>query len=97
MAQKYKVGPDVKPDEKVYDSKGNLIDEDYIDRAVQDVHRQLGRGRPSLTAPGGVSPEIKARVPNDLKARVQQEAKRQGKSLSLFVREALERHLDEAS
>lgn len=97
MARKYKVGPDVKPDEKVYDSKGNLIDQDYIDRAVKDVHRQLGRGRPSLTTPGGVSPEIKARVPSDLKTRVQQEAKRQGKSLSGFVREALERHLDEAS
>ncbi len=97
MARKYKVGPDVKPDEKIYDSKGNLIDEDYIDHAVTDAHRQLGRGRPSLTGPGGVSPEIKARVPNDLKSRVQQEAKRQGKSLSLFIREALERHLDEAS
>lgn len=97
MARKYKVGPDVKPDEKIHDSKGNLIDEDYIDRAVADVHHQLGRGRPSLTAPGGVSPEIKARVPSDLKTRVQEEAKRQGKSLSVFVREALERHLDEAS
>ncbi|MDE3207037.1 MAG: ribbon-helix-helix protein, CopG family [Acidobacteriota bacterium] len=27
----------------------------------------------------------------------QEEAKRQGKSLSVFVREALERHLDEAN
>jgi len=28
MARKYNVGPDVKPDEKIYYSKGNLIDED---------------------------------------------------------------------
>ena len=97
MAPKYKAGPDVKPDEYVYDSKGNLIDEDYIERAVEDVHRQLGRGRPSLTAPGEVSPEIKARVPAELKRRLQEAAKEDGKSLSVFIREALERQLDEAS
>lgn len=94
MARKYKAGPDVKRDELVYDSKGNRIDQDYIDRAVEDVHRQLGRGRPSLTAPGAVSPEIKARVPADLKRRVEQVAKRQGKSTSAVVREALEEHLE---
>jgi hypothetical protein len=94
MAEQYKLGPDVGPDEKVYDSKGNLIDQDYIDRAVEDVHRQLGRGRPSLTAPGSVSPEIKARVPAELKARVEQAAKRQGKATSAVIREALERYLE---
>lgn len=94
MARKYKAGPAVKRGDKVYDSKGNLIDHDYIDRAIEDVHRQLGRGRPSLTAPGAVSPEIKARVPADLKRRVEQVAKRQGKSTSAVVREALERHLE---
>lgn len=97
MARKYKLGPDVQPQEKVYDSKGNLIDENYIDSAVEDVHRQLGRGRPSLTAPGKTSPEIKARVPAELKLRVQQAARERGESLSDFVREALERQLDEAS
>jgi cytidylate kinase len=94
MARKYKAGPDVKPGEKVYDSKGNLIDQSYIDRAVKDVHHQVGRGRPSLTAPGAVSPEIKARVPAELKARVERAAQRQGKSTSAVVREALERHLE---
>lgn len=94
MARKYKAGPDIKPGETVYDSKGNMIDQAYIDRAVEDVHRQLGRGRPSLTAPGATSPEIKARVPAELKSRVEQEAKRQGKSTSSVVREALERHLE---
>jgi len=94
VARKYKTGPDVKRGEKVHDSRGNLIDEAYIERAVEDVHRQLGRGRPSLTGPGTVSPEIKARVPAELKARVEREAKRQGKSTSAVVREALERHLE---
>ena len=97
MPRKYKLGPDVKPEEKIYDSKGNLIDENYIERAVEDVHRQLGRGRPSLTAPGRISPEIKARVPVELKDRLQQAAKEHGKPLSVFIREALEQYLDEAS
>lgn len=94
MARKYKAGPDVKRGEKIYDSKGNLIDDAYIERAVEDAHRQLGRGRPSLTAPGAVSPEIKARVPAELKARVERAAKKQGKSTSAIVREALQRHLE---
>jgi hypothetical protein len=97
MPGKYKLGPDMKRDEKVYDSKGNLIDDDYIARAVDDVDQHLGRGRPSLTGPGEVSPEIKARVPAELKRRLQQAAEEQGKPLSVFIREALERHLDEAS
>jgi predicted HicB family RNase H-like nuclease len=97
MARKYKMGPDVKTEEKIYDSKGNLIDENYIERAVEDVHRQLGRGRPSLTAPGKTSPEIKARVPAELKRRVQQAARERGESLSDFIRGALERQLDQAS
>jgi predicted HicB family RNase H-like nuclease len=97
MSRKYKLGPDVKAGEKVHDSKGNLIDEDYIERAVDDVHRQLGRGRPSLSAPGEVSPEIKARVPSELKRRLEQAAREHGKPLSVFIREALERHLEDAS
>jgi hypothetical protein len=97
MSGKYQQGPDVKPDEKVYDSKGNLIDGAYIEQAVEDVHSRLGPGRPSLTGPGEVSPEIKARVPAELKRRLQQAALEQGKPLSVFIREALERHLDEAS
>ena len=97
MPHKYKLGSDVKPEEKIYDSTGNLIDEDYIDSAVEDVHRQLGPGRPSLTGPGATSPEIKARVPAELKDRLQQAAREHGQPLSVFIREALERHLDEAS
>jgi predicted DNA-binding protein len=50
-----------------------------------------------LTAPGRISPEIKARVPVELKDRLQQAAKEHGKPLSVFIREALEQYLDEAS
>ena len=46
-------GLKVGPEETVCDSKGNVIDEANIERAVEDVHHHLGRGRPSLTKPGG--------------------------------------------
>ena len=97
MARKYKAGPDVGPEEVVRDSKGNVIDEAYIGRAVEDVHRQMNRGRPSLTEPGAVSPEVKARVPAELKERVDRESRRQGKSVSELIRDALERYLAEVS
>lgn len=41
--RKYKPGPDVEA-EVVRDSKGNVIDEAYIERAVEDVHRHVNRG-----------------------------------------------------
>ena len=91
MARKYKGGPDVGPKEVVRDSKGHLIDETYMDRAVDDVHQQLGRGRPFLTKPAAISPEVRARVPVALKERVEREARRQDKSVSVLIREGLER------
>ena len=39
MSKKYTLGPDVPADELVYDSNGNLIDDGYIDHAIEDVHR----------------------------------------------------------
>lgn len=50
-------------------------------------------GRPSLTGPSQVSPGIKARVPEKLKLALDQEAKRQGKTPSALIREALEDYL----
>lgn len=38
------IGRSVPADEPVYDSHGARIDEDYTRRAVEDVHRALGRG-----------------------------------------------------
>lgn len=87
----------MRPGEEIRDSKGNLIDEAYIERAVEDVHRRLGPGRPSLTTPGAISPEVKARVPVELKDRVEEEARRQGKPVSVVIREALEQYLQDAS
>ncbi len=47
-------------------------------------------GRPSLTGAGKHSPEVKARVPLQLKKTLQREAKRRGQTCSELVREALE-------
>lgn len=43
MASKYKLGPDVNGEEEVCALEGDLVDDDYIQRAVQHAHRQLGR------------------------------------------------------
>lgn len=41
MSRKYSLGPDAAPDEQVYDTRGNLIDDDYITQAVDDAHEAL--------------------------------------------------------
>lgn len=46
MSKNYTLGPDVPADEPVYDSKGNLIDDGYIDHAIKDVHRTHADARP---------------------------------------------------
>jgi hypothetical protein len=50
---------------------------------------QGGVGRPSLTAPGAQSPEVKARVPAGLQHRLEREAKRRGATTSTLIRDAL--------
>jgi hypothetical protein len=50
-------------------------------------------GRPSLTAPGARSPEVKARVPAELKHRLEREANCRGASTSTLIRDALDRYL----
>lgn len=85
-------GPDVDLEqEDVRDSKGARIGQDYVNRAVEDVHRAIGR--PSLTAPGKQSPPIAVRLPEALRAAVAARAEREGKSLSEVTRDALEAYL----
>ncbi len=55
-----------------------------------------GRSRPSLAhgpAPGARSSEVKARVPAELKHRLEREAKRCGATTSTLIRDALDRYL----
>ena len=93
---KYVLGRDVDLDKEVIrDSQGKRITSKRAERIVEEVIAQAV-GRPSLTGPSKVSPEIKARVPEKLKRALQKEAKRQGQTTSAVIRQALEEYLDTA-
>ena len=93
---KYVLGRDVDLDKDVIrDSKGKRITSKRAERIVEEVIAQAV-GRPSLTGPSKVSPEIKARVPEKLKKALEKEAKRQGQTPSAVIRQALEEYLDTA-
>ena len=71
----------------LHNRRAEKIAEEFIAQVV---------GRPSLTGPSRVSPEIKARVPEKLKKALEKEAKRQGQTPSALIRQALEEFLDTA-
>lgn len=83
-------GPDVDlAREDVRDSRGRRITQDYIDRAVADVHAKTGRGRPSLTGRASRSPQVTFRLPPELRAAAEAQAAREGRRVSDVAREAL--------
>ena len=81
--------------EVVRDARGRRITSKRAEKIAQEVIAQVV-GRPSLTGPTKVSPEIKARVPEELKRALESEAKRQGQTPSALIRRALEEFLDSA-
>ena len=92
----YVLGKDIDLDKEVIrDSTGKRITSKRAQKIVEEVLAQAV-GRPSLTGPSKVSPEIKARVPEKLKRALQKEAKRQGQTTSAVIRQALEEYLDTA-
>jgi hypothetical protein len=77
--------------EVLRDSRGRVIDDEYVQGAVEDAIEYVrGRGRPSLSE-SGESPLLRVRVSRDLDAAVRAAAGRSGESLSDWVRHALER------
>ena len=76
----------------VLDKKGNRLTNARAEKIAQEIVKQA-TGRPSLTGPKKVSPEVKARVPQKLKIRLEREAKRRGETPSVLIREALESYL----
>jgi len=91
--KKYSIGPDVNLSRTIIrDKKGRRITPARAERlanaAIESVVERL-----SLTGPAARSPEIKARVPEKLKAALQKEAKRRGETSSELVCEALEKFL----
>ena len=94
--KKYVVGKDIDLDQEVVrDSSGKRITSKRAEKIAEEVIAQVV-GRPSLTGPSKVSPEIKARVPEKLKLALEKEAKRQGQTTSALIRQALQQFLDTA-
>lgn len=94
MSPKYVEGPDVDLDhEVVRDKKGRRITERRARQIAEDALVKAGVGRPSLTAPGKRSPEVKARVPAELRDRLHEAAERERTSSSELIRKALECYL----
>ena len=90
---RYRVGKDVNlKKEVVKDLSGKRITDRRVKQIVKQVRQQTA-GRPSLTKPKVISPEVKARVPIQLKRALDRKAIQSGKSSSELIRAALERYL----
>lgn len=86
-----KLGSTVGRNEVLRDSRGRVINDEYVDRAVEDAIEYVrGRGRPSLSK-SGESPLLRVRVSRDLDVAVRDAAEKSGESVSDWVRRALER------
>jgi hypothetical protein len=72
---------------------GTRLTEAKAHSLAQEVLTRTGRGRPSLTAPGERSPQLRLSVPAELRTRLQAQADREHRSVSALAREALERFL----
>ncbi len=94
MSAKYVAGPDIDLDvDVVTDKHGQRITEQRAEQLAADALTRAGVGRPSLTRPGARSPEIKARVPEELRERLTAAARERGTTASTLIREALESYL----
>ena len=88
---KYTPGPDVPESEPLRDGAGRIIDDAYVDAAVDEaIHQVRGRGRPSLSE-AGESPLLRVRISRELDASVRRAAEAAGTSRSQWVRLALEK------
>lgn len=94
MARRPALPLDLDDDSPVYDRRGNLVDDDYVAKALVDVERTLGR--PSLTGHRRKSPQVVTRVTPALRAKAEGIARDRGVSLSVVVREALQEYVDRA-
>jgi hypothetical protein len=91
---KYSFGPNIDLDvEVVLDKRGRRITEARAQQIARQILRENAVGRPSLTGTKIVLPEIKARVPQDMKDKLDREAKKLGVTPSVLIRQALEEYL----
>ena len=91
---KYIVGPDIDLDEEVVlDKRGRRLTEARAQQIARQILREVTAGHPSLTGAKIVSPEVKARVPQGMKDKLDREAKKLGVTPSALIRQALEEYL----
>ena len=72
---------------------GSRLAETVAQDLADQVVRASGRGRPSLTAPGERSPQLRLSVPAQLRDGLQARADAEHRSVSELAREAIERYL----
>jgi predicted HicB family RNase H-like nuclease len=86
----YRLGDDIADEEEFRDSHGRLVDEAYVQSAVEDaVSRIRGPGRPSLSW-HGESPLLRVRISRELDEAVSRAAGSAGVTRSQWVRQVLD-------
>jgi hypothetical protein len=94
MTERFTLGRDVNLDEEIERfKKGRRITEDRPVELAEEVFRKVARGRPSLAGGPTHSPRVSFRSSAELRARAEERANREGKTVSHLAREALERLL----
>lgn len=93
--QKFIVGPDLNIEKEIWlDKKGERYTQARLQSAAAETIRTVGRQ--SLSKPNVHSPQVRVRVPESLKLKLDRAAKRRGVTPSEVVREALEQYLKSA-
>lgn len=86
---RYRLGSDVGDKEALQDRRGRVVDDRYVEEAVDDALQTVrGRGRPSLSQ-SGESPLLRIRLSRDLDDAVRRAAERSGASRADWVRRVL--------
>lgn len=87
---KYTLGAEVPEGEELRDSKGRLVDDSYVETAVDEAIKTVrGRGRPSLSE-SGESPLLRVRISPELNDAVSKAAEAAGESRAAWVRHVLD-------
>lgn len=79
--------------EEIYLADGTRLTEARAEELAAEVLQRAGRGRPSLTAPGQRSPQLRVSVPAELREQLQSRADKEHTSVSQLTRKAIERYL----
>jgi predicted DNA-binding protein len=87
----FRLGPDIPKNKALRDRRGRVVDDEYVDEAVEDAVRKVrGRGRPSLSQ-SGESPLLRVRIPPELDDAVRRAAAKTGTSRAEWVRQVLDK------